>query len=65
MLWRIGTDTPFYEAHDMTGKGAELSGGRWNRAGTALVYASTFATTAAPRPEKEQGGQEKYGRIHL
>ena len=37
VLWRIGTDTPRYEAHDMTGKGAELSGGRWNRPGTPLV----------------------------
>ena len=45
-LWRIGTDTPHYEAHDMTGKGAELSGGRWNRAGTALVYASTSRALA-------------------
>lgn len=45
-LWRIGTDTPLYEAHDMTGKGAELSGGRWNRPGTALVYASTSRALA-------------------
>ena len=45
-LWRIGTDTPLYEAHDMTGKGAELSGGRWNRAGTPLVYASTSRALA-------------------
>ena len=30
----------------MTGKGAELSGGRWNRAGTALVYASTSRALA-------------------
>jgi RES domain-containing protein len=40
-LWRIGTDTPDYEAHDLGGKGAERSGGRWNRIGTPLVYAST------------------------
>ncbi|MFT3820724.1 MAG: RES family NAD+ phosphorylase [Rubrivivax sp.] len=40
-LWRIGTDTPDYEAHDLSGKGAEKSGGRWNRVGTPLVYAST------------------------
>ena len=37
---------PLYEAHDMTGKGAELSGGRWNRVGTALVYASTSRALA-------------------
>lgn len=40
-LWRIGVDTPEYEAHDLTGKGAEKSGGRWNRAGSPVVYTST------------------------
>jgi RES domain-containing protein len=45
-LWRIGTDTPQYEAHDLTGRGAERSGGRWNRPGTALVYASTSRALA-------------------
>ena len=39
-LWRIAADTPSYGADDLTGKGAELTGGRWNRKGTALVYAS-------------------------
>jgi RES domain-containing protein len=39
-LWRIGVDTPGYQAHELSGKGAELSGGRWNRPGTPLVYAS-------------------------
>jgi RES domain-containing protein len=45
-LWRIATDTPSYEAHDLSGKGAELSGGRWNRPGTPLVYASTSRALA-------------------
>ncbi len=45
-LWRIGTDTPDHEAHDLSGKGAEKSGGRWNRTGTALVYASTSRALA-------------------
>jgi RES domain-containing protein len=45
-LWRIGTDTPDYEAHDLSGKGAEKSGGRWNRIGTPLVYASTSRALA-------------------
>lgn len=39
-LWRIATDTPDYEADDLTGSGARKTGGRWNRPGDALVYAS-------------------------
>jgi RES domain-containing protein len=39
-LWRIAADTPDYEAHDLSGKGAEKTGGRWNQKGTAMVYAS-------------------------
>ena len=46
MLWRIASDTPTYEAHDLSGKGAELSGGRWNRKGTPLVYASVSRALA-------------------
>lgn len=38
--WRIATDTATYEAHDLTGAGAKASGGRWNEAGVAMVYAS-------------------------
>lgn len=45
-LWRIATDTPAFEAHDLSGKGAELTGGRWNRPGTPLVYASTTRALA-------------------
>lgn len=45
-LWRIGTDTPSYEAHDLSGKGAEISGGRWNRPGTPLVYAASSRALA-------------------
>lgn len=39
-VWRIAADTLDYEAHDLSGKGAEQTGGRWNRKGTPLVYAS-------------------------
>lgn len=45
-IWRIATDTPHFEAHDLRGRGAELSGGRWNRAGTPLVYASASRALA-------------------
>jgi RES domain-containing protein len=39
-VWRIATDTPAYEADDLTGAGAKVTGGRWNEAGTPLVYTS-------------------------
>lgn len=39
-VWRIAADTPSYGADDLSGKGAELTGGRWNRKGTPLIYAS-------------------------
>lgn len=38
LLWRIGTDTPDYTADDMQGIGAKITGGRWNRQGTAMMY---------------------------
>ena len=39
-VWRIGTDTPAYEADDLSGAGAKATGGRWNPVGIAVVYAS-------------------------
>lgn len=44
--WRIATDTPTYQADDRTGKGAELSGGRWNHPSTPLLYISTSRALA-------------------
>lgn len=38
--WRIAPVTPEFTADDMTGKGAETTGGRWNDKGIAAVYAS-------------------------
>lgn len=46
VLWRIATDTPDYTADDLSGKGAEVSGGRWNRVGTPMIYASTSRALA-------------------
>jgi len=40
LVWRIATDTPSYEADDLTGAGAKLTGGRWNEVGAPVVYAS-------------------------
>jgi RES domain-containing protein len=40
MVWRIATDTPTYEADDLSGAGAKATGGRWNSLGVAVVYTS-------------------------
>lgn len=45
-LWRIASDTPDYVADDLTGRGAEGSGGRWNRHGIPVVYASSSRALA-------------------
>lgn len=38
IVWRIGVDAPTYRADDLSGKGAELTGGRWNPPGMPMVY---------------------------
>ncbi len=40
IAYRIGIDTPDYEADDLTGKGAALTGGRWNEKGLPVIYAA-------------------------
>ena len=45
-LWRIAVDAREYEAHDLSGKGAEKSGGRWNRPGMPAVYCATNISLA-------------------
>lgn len=40
LVWRIATDTKAYVADDLSGKGAEITGGRWNEVGVPLVYAA-------------------------
>jgi RES domain-containing protein len=40
IVYRIGVDAPAYEADDLSGKGAEITGGRWNERGAAVVYAA-------------------------
>lgn len=46
VVWRIGTDAPDYTADDLTGAGAELTGGRWNRKGTPMLYAASSRALA-------------------
>jgi RES domain-containing protein len=45
-VWRIATDTPGYTADDLTGAGAKISGGRWNRAGNAMLYCASNISLA-------------------
>lgn len=45
-VWRIAPDTPDYGADDLSGKGAEKTGGRWNRKGVAMVYCSSSIALA-------------------
>jgi RES domain-containing protein len=46
VVWRIAAETTHFEADDASGKGAEKTGGRWNRAGIAMLYASTSRALA-------------------
>jgi RES domain-containing protein/uncharacterized protein (DUF2384 family) len=46
-LWRIASDTRDYTADDLSGKGAEITGGRWNDRGTPVVYTSCNRALAA------------------
>ncbi|MCB8879697.1 RES family NAD+ phosphorylase [Acidisoma cellulosilytica] len=39
-VWRIAADTPSYQAHDLSGTGAKICGGRWNAPGLAVIYTS-------------------------
>lgn len=45
-VWRIAADTKNYSADDLTGKGAEITGGRWNETGTAMLYTATSRALA-------------------
>jgi RES domain-containing protein len=44
--WRIASDAPGYTADDLTGTGAKLSGGRWNRPGNAMLYCASNISLA-------------------
>ena len=45
-VWRIAADTKDYAADDLTGRGAEITGGRWNQKGTAILYTATSPALA-------------------
>ncbi len=46
VVWRIGTDAPTYRADDLSGAGAQRTGGRWNRKGTPMLYAASSRALA-------------------
>ncbi len=45
-VWRIATDTPDFVADDLTGTGARLTGGRWNRPGHPVLYCAASPALA-------------------
>ena len=45
-LWRIASDKNTYAADDLSGAGAERTGGRWNRRGRPAVYTSSTIALA-------------------
>ncbi len=45
-VWRIATDTPDFVADDLTGAGARLTGGRWNRPGQPVLYCAVSSALA-------------------
>ncbi|MEO7917322.1 MAG: RES family NAD+ phosphorylase [Dokdonella sp.] len=46
-LWRIATETRSHAANDLSGTGAALHPGRWNRAGDRVVYCAESLALAA------------------
>jgi RES domain-containing protein len=45
-VWRIAKHTRQFDAADLSGGGAKLTGGRWNSKGRAVVYASSTIALA-------------------
>lgn len=46
LIWRIGIESNIFAADDLSGEGARLTGGRWNRVGTPLIYSSSSIALA-------------------
>jgi RES domain-containing protein len=56
--WRIAPETSDYGSDDLSGKGAERTGGRWNRKGTPVIYASYSIALAYLETLVHLGGLE-------
>jgi RES domain-containing protein len=46
IVWRIAAETRDHRADDRTGAGARATGGRWNRQGSPVIYASANVALA-------------------
>lgn len=45
-VWRIATEAPDYAADDLSGTGAKITGGRWNKRGIPVLYCSDTPSLA-------------------
>ena len=45
-VWRIGSDTARFPADDLSGGGAQATGGRWNKKDHAVLYTSATRALA-------------------
>jgi RES domain-containing protein len=55
-VWRIASDTPAFGSDNLSGKGAESTGGRWNKKGTPLIYAAGSIALACLETVVHLGG---------
>jgi RES domain-containing protein len=58
VVWRLAADTPDYGSDDLSGLGAKETGGRWNRKGTPIVYASESIALACLETLVHLGGAD-------
>ena len=56
LVWRIAKHTSQYDAADLGGGAAKLTGGRWNSKGNAVVYASLSIALATLESLAHLGG---------
>ncbi|PRC93787.1 RES family NAD+ phosphorylase [Solimicrobium silvestre] len=45
-LWRISKHTALFRADDLSGEGAKITGGRWNKKSLAVTYSSSTIALA-------------------